>query len=42
MEDNIEMSPKEIVCEDGEWIQLNYDRDQWWVLLKTVMNLRFP
>jgi hypothetical protein len=25
---------------DMEWIQLAQDRDRWWVLVNTVMNLR--
>jgi hypothetical protein len=25
---------------DVEWIQLAQDRDQWWALVNTVMNLR--
>jgi len=25
-----------------DWIYLAQDRDQWWALVKTVMNLRVP
>jgi len=24
----------------GDWIDLAWDRDRWWVLVNTVMNLR--
>jgi hypothetical protein len=25
-----------------DWIDLAQDRDRWWALVKTVMNLRVP
>jgi hypothetical protein len=37
---------KEDVSTDGniilEWIHLAQERDQWWALVNTVMNLRVP
>jgi hypothetical protein len=39
-EDNIRMNLEEIGWEDVDWIQLAQDRDQWWALVNTVMNLR--
>jgi hypothetical protein len=41
-EDNIRM---EIGKEDGgdvDWIHMTQDRDQWWVVVNTIMNLRVP
>jgi len=40
-EDNIKM----YLCEvgrGGDWMQLAQDRDRWWALVNTVMNLRVP
>jgi len=41
-EDNIKMDLQEVggSCED--WMQLTQDRDRWWSLVGTVMNLRVP
>jgi hypothetical protein len=25
-----------------DWIHMDQDRDQWWVLVNSVMNLRVP
>jgi hypothetical protein len=33
------MDLQEIGCGDVEWIQLALDRDQWWDLVNTVINL---
>jgi hypothetical protein len=33
---------KEIRCGCVDWIHLNQDRDQWRVLVNTVINLRVP
>jgi hypothetical protein len=36
------MDLKERDWEVVGWIHLGQDRDQWWVLVNTVMNLRIP
>jgi hypothetical protein len=41
-EDNIKMDHKEIGFGDVDWIQWAQDRDKWWALVNTVMNLRVP
>jgi hypothetical protein len=41
-EDNIKMDLWEIEFGDVDWIHLAQDRDRWWVLVNTVMNLRVP
>jgi hypothetical protein len=33
---------REIVWEGVNWIHLAQDREQWWALVNTVMNLRVP
>jgi hypothetical protein len=38
--DNIKMNVREIGWDGMDWIDLAQDRDQWWALLNTVMNLR--
>jgi hypothetical protein len=40
--DNIKMDLREIGCDVMELIDLAHDRDQWRVLVNTVMNLRVP
>jgi hypothetical protein len=40
--DNIKMDLREIGWVGRDWIELTQDRDQWRVLLNTVMNLRVP
>jgi len=40
-EDNIKMDLWE-VGEGGDWMELAQDRDRWWSLVNTVMNLRVP
>jgi hypothetical protein len=41
-EDNIKMDLREIVFGDVDWIHLAQDKDRWWALVNTVMNLRVP
>jgi hypothetical protein len=40
--DNIEMDLTEIRRDSMDWIHLVEDREQWKVLVNTVMNLRVP
>jgi len=40
-EDNIKMDLQE-AGGGGDWMELAQDRDRWWVLVNTVMNLRVP
>jgi hypothetical protein len=40
--DNIRMDLREIGWGGMDWIDLAQDRDQWRVLVNTVMNLRVP
>jgi hypothetical protein len=37
--DNIKMDLGEIVWVVVEWISLAQDRDQWWALMNTVVNV---
>jgi hypothetical protein len=39
---NIKMDLREIGWDDGDWIDLAQDRDQWRALVNTIMNLRIP
>jgi hypothetical protein len=39
-EDGIKMDLGEIGWRGVEWIHLAQDRDRWWALVNTVMNLR--
>jgi hypothetical protein len=39
-EDGIRMDLREIGLRSVDWIQLAQDRDRWWALVNTVMNLR--
>jgi hypothetical protein len=41
-EDNIRMDLIEIGCGSMDWIDLVQDREQWMVLVNTVMNIRVP
>jgi hypothetical protein len=38
-EDNIKMDLREVEWEGLDWIHLSQDRDQWWDLVKTAMNI---
>jgi len=40
-EDNIKMVLRERECENLYWIFLAQDRDNWWTLMNTVMDLPF-
>jgi hypothetical protein len=40
--DNIKMDLKDIGWNGMDWIDLAENRDQWRVLVNTVMNLRVP
>jgi hypothetical protein len=41
-ENNIKMDLQEVGCWSTDWIELAHDRDRWWALVTTVMNLRVP
>jgi hypothetical protein len=38
--ESIEMDNTEKLCWGVDWIHLADDRDRWWALVNTVMNLR--
>jgi hypothetical protein len=38
--DNIKMDLREIGWYGMDWIDLDQNRDQWWALVNTAMNLR--
>jgi hypothetical protein len=41
-ENNIKMDLREIGWGVMDWIHLAQDRDQWWAVVNTVMNLPVP
>jgi hypothetical protein len=41
-EDGIRIDLREIGWGSVDWILMAQDRDQWWALVNTVMNLRVP
>jgi hypothetical protein len=41
-EDNIKIDLREIGFGDVDWNHLTQDRDRWWALVNTVINLRVP
>ena len=41
-EDNIKMDLQEMGGGCGDWMELAQDRDRWWALVSTVMNLGVP
>jgi hypothetical protein len=42
LENNIRIDHRDIVWEYVDWKHLAQERDKWWALVNTVMNLRFP
>ena len=40
--DNIKMDLQEVGGGCGDWMELAQDRDRWWALVSTVMNLGVP
>jgi len=42
LKDNIKIDLKEIQCYDVDLVQMSQNRDQWWAVLTTVMNLWIP
>jgi hypothetical protein len=40
--DNIKMDLSDIKWDDVDWIDLAQNRDQWRVLMNTVLNFRIP
>ena len=41
-QDNIKMDFQEVGWGGMDWIDLIQDRDRWWALVNTAMNLRVP
>ena len=39
---NIKIDLQEVGGSCGDWMELAQDRDRWWALVGTVMNLRVP
>jgi hypothetical protein len=40
--EDIRMDLREVQWEVVDWMHLTEDRDQWWALVKTIMNLLIP
>jgi hypothetical protein len=36
------MDVQAVQCGDMDWMELTYDRDGWWALVKSVVILRVP
>jgi hypothetical protein len=41
-EDNIKMNLRQIGWGNIDWVNLAPDRNRWWALMNTVMNLLIP
>jgi hypothetical protein len=41
-EGNIKMDLQEMGCGSMDWIEMTEDKDSWWALVNTVMNIRLP
>jgi len=41
-EDNIKMDLQEVGGSCGDWMELAQNRNRWWALVSTVMNIRVP
>jgi hypothetical protein len=41
-DDDIKIDLKAVACDGGEWIQMTQGKDEWWTVVKTVMNLWVP
>ena len=41
-EDNIKMDLQEVGGGCGDWMELAQNRNRWWALVSTVMNIRVP
>ena len=41
-EDNIKLDLQEVGGGCGDWVELAQDRDMWWALVSTVINLWVP
>jgi hypothetical protein len=39
---NIRMDLREIIIEGVNWMHLAQDKDQWWAVVNTAMNLQVP
>jgi hypothetical protein len=40
--ENIKMNLQEVGGSFGEWMELAQDKERWWALVSTVVNLRVP
>jgi hypothetical protein len=41
-EDKIRIDLREIGWEDVDWMHLTWERDPWWTLVNSVMNIQVP
>jgi hypothetical protein len=40
--DNVKMDLREKAWDGVDWLDITQERDQWWALVNTVLNLRVP